>query len=261
MFETIAYDVADGVATIRLNRPQHHNAINSLMSRELPAVWACFKRDPSAVVAIITAAGERAFCSGADISDLPDFSWKDGATEPRLNWTSQQNDVWKPVICAVNGMVVGGGLHFIADADIAIAAEHATFFDPHVRVGLVAALEPIVLSRKIPMEAVLRMALMAGDERLTARRALEIGLISETVAAADLPRRALEIASSVKKNSPRAMADTKRAIWQSLELPLQEALRSGYRLIAENNKGPDFREGQRAFMERREPRWSPYVDG
>jgi len=260
MFETIQYSVEDGVALIRLARPERHNAINSVMSRELPLVWRRFRTDPSAIVAILTGAGDKAFCSGADISDLPVVDEAGGALKDQLPWTPRQNQVWKPVICAVNGMAVGGGLHFVADCDIVIASTEATFFDPHVRVGLVAGLEPVVLCRRAAFEAVLRMALMGGGERMGAQRALDIGLISECVAPDQLMARASALASVIKLNSPSALARTQQAIWQSLEMPLEAALENASRLIAEHNLGPDYAEGQAAFLERRPPRWSPYHD-
>jgi enoyl-CoA hydratase/carnithine racemase len=258
MFETIEYGVDGAVAVIRLNRPARHNAINSVMSRELPLVWEHFKNDRSAIVAILTGCGDRAFCSGADVSDLPVLGQGDGALQHQLRWTPQQNQVWKPVICAVNGMTVGGGLHFVADSDIVIASNESTFFDSHVRVGLVAGLEPVSLCRKIPMESVLRMALMGGGERLSASRALQLGLISECVPGEGLMDRALEIAGIIAGNSPSAMAGTKQAIWQSLGLCLDAALANASRIIEDNNEGPDYHEGQRAFLEHRPPRWAPY---
>jgi enoyl-CoA hydratase/carnithine racemase len=253
MFKTIAYRVADGVAVIQLDRPQHHNAIDSVMHRELPLVWQRFKRDPAAIVAIITGTGDKAFCSGADIADLPA-----AGTGADIRWTARQNAVWKPVICAVNGMAVGGGLHFIADSDIVIAADTATFFDTHVRVGLVAGLEPVALCRRMPMEAVLRMALMGGGERLGAQRALELGLVGELVAPAQLQSRAHQLADLIKRNSPAALARTKQAIWQAQELHLDAALDNAWRLINVHNDGPDFAEGTRAFLEKRKPCWQTY---
>ena len=261
MFETLDYSVEDGVARIVLDRPARHNAINSAMSRELPLVWARFKADPQAIVAVLTGAGDKAFCTGADIADLPQLDDGAGSVKQQLRWTPLQNAVWKPVICAVNGMAVGGGLHFVADCDIVIASQTASFFDTHVRVGLVAGLEPVVLARKIGFEAVMRMALTGGGERMSAERALAVGLVGECVPPDRLMARAMEIAALVKQNAPMAMARTKQALWQSLELPLAAALDNAARLIEANNAGADFIEGQAAFLERRAPRWSPYHDG
>ena len=258
-YETLSYVVDAGVATITLQRPQARNAVNSVMSRELPALWRRFEADDEAIVAILTGSGDKAFCTGADLADLPetDGEGRYGSLES-IRWTSLQNEVWKPVICAVNGMTVGGGLHFVADSDIVIAAESATFFDTHVRVGLVAGLEPVCLARKIPLEAVLRMMLVGGNERLSADRALALGLVGEVVPAHGLQQRAREVADMVKTNSPAAMARTKRAIWRGADLGLRDALQQAWELIMEHNAHPDCREGARAFLERRPPRWRPY---
>lgn len=259
MFETVTYAVADGIATIRLNRPDRHNAVNHAMHLELPLVWQTFKRDPTAIVAILTGAGTRSFCTGADIADLPRPAPGDGADA--IRWTCRQNQVWKPVICAVNGMVLGGGLHFIADADIVLAAEHADFCDTHVSVGLVSGLEPLALRHRMPMEALLRMVLMGRGERMSAARALASGLVGEVVAPDRLMDRALEIARIIARNCPAAMAASKRSLWQSLDLPPPQALAAAWQSIVTHNQGPDFQEGIAAFREGRAPRWQPPSTG
>jgi enoyl-CoA hydratase/carnithine racemase len=162
------------------------------------------------------------------------------------------------VICAVNGIACGGGLHFVADSDIVIASENATFFDTHVKVGLVAGLEPVGLSRKIPLESVLRMSLIGGGERLNAEDAKNIGLISEIVKQENLMTKAIEIANKIKVHSPSALAKTKKAIWQSKEVGLTEALHFAWNLISEQNQHPDFEEGSKSFIEKRLPNWKSY---
>lgn len=258
-FETLEYTVSDGVALITLNRKSRHNAINAQMSRELPVVWQRFKQDHQAVVAIVTGAGEKAFCTGADIADLPnlDMSTPESA-KTSMGWTPLQNDVWKPVICAVNGMVIGGGLHFIADSDIVLAADNATFFDTHVNVGLVSGLEPVGLARRMPLEAVLRMALVGGKDRMNAERALQCGLVGEVVPRKALMERAFELARHVTANSPAAMAGSKKAIWATKQYSLDEALLMAWQQIIEHSSTADFEEGGRAFLEKRAPRWQPY---
>jgi enoyl-CoA hydratase len=147
-----------------------------------------------------------------------------------LHFTAWHQKVWKPVIAAVNGVCAGGGLHFVADADIVIAASTASFFDPHVSIGQVTAYEAIGLMRKMPVEAVMRMALVGRHERISAQRAFELGMISQVV---DPPERlreeAQELAEKIARNSPAAMAATKRALWQAMELGLTDACRAGAR--------------------------------
>ena len=263
-YETLSYDVNDGVAVITLNRPQQRNAVNSTMSRELPLAWKQFTHDDNAVVAILTGAGDKALSTGADLADLPetdgepDENGRKWGTLKSIRWTSLQNRIWKPVICAVNGMVVGGGLHFVADSDIVIAAETATFFDTHVKVGLVAGLEPVSLARKMPFESVMRMALTGGNERMSAQRAYELGLISEIVPPDELMTRAHALAYLIKSNSPVALARTKKALWEAKEMGLHAALENAWGYIMVQNTHPDIQEGGKAFMERRAPQWQPY---
>lgn len=265
-FETLLYEVDGGVATITLNRPERHNAFNLTMGRELRALWAEVTRDPAVVCAILTGAGERAFCTGMDVADVADGSAPDAANAERaggrpfyLHLTALQNRCWKPVITAVNGMVVGGGLHFVADSDLILAAEHATFFDTHVKVGLVAGLEPVGLARRIPLEAVLRLALLGGSERMTAQQALALGLVGEVLPGERLLPRARELAAKIAEHSPTALARSKQAIWESLDGGLQDGLDGAERAIARHQSHPDFAEGTRAFVEKRKPRWAPYT--
>ncbi len=256
---TIDYQVKDGIATILLNREKHLNAVNSTMSRELPKAWKRFNEDDSAIVAIISGIGDKSFSVGADLTDLPDMDGDLGkSTLKSIKWTALQNNVWKPVICAVNGICCGGGLHFVADSDIVIAANNATFFDTHVKVGLVAGLEPVSLSRKIPLESVLRMSLMGGGEKIASVEAKNIGLISEIVEDNKLMDRAIELANKIKIHSPSALAKTKKAIWMSKELGLTDALNNAWGLILKQQTHPDFNEGAKAFIEKRSPEWKPY---
>ena len=265
-FETLLYEVRDRVATITLNRPERHNAFNVAMGRELRQAWSQVKKDPAIVCAIVTGAGERAFCTGMDVADVADGSARehgegedrDGAFYSRL--TAVQNRCWKPVITAVNGMVCGGGLHFIADSDLIVAADHATFFDTHVKIGLVAGLEPVGLARRLPLEAVLRMALLGGSERVSAQRAYELGLVGDVLPADKVMARARELAAKIAEHSPTALARSKRAIWQSLDTGLEQALDRTWDIIQEHGEHPDPREGPLAFVERRRPKWAPYSE-
>ena len=213
-FETLVYEKRDGTAILTLNRPDRLNALNSTMSRELPEAWADIKRDPDVRAVVVTGAGDRALCSGYDMGEV---ATSDGGPPESIRFTAIHNECWKPVITAVNGMVCGGGLHFVADSDILICAEHATFFDTHVNVGLVAGMEPIGLARRIALEPVLRMALVGRNDRMDAERARQLGLVSEVLPADELLPRAIELARLVGENSPEAIAESKRAIWQSLD--------------------------------------------
>ena len=150
----------------------------------------------------------------------------------------------KPVITAVNGICAGGGFHWVADADIVIAASDAQFFDPHVSVGQVVSIEAIGLIRKMPFEAVMRMALVGRYERMSAQRAYELGMISQIV---DPPEKlrdvAQELAETIARNSPAAMAATKRALWGALEAGLTDACKAGAEELVSMWGHPDQEEG------------------
>jgi enoyl-CoA hydratase/carnithine racemase len=266
-FESLQFEKRDGVATLTLDRPERHNAFTVAMALELREAWAAIKTDPEIVCVIVTGAGERAFCTGMDVAAVADGSAREAAAhiekeEGRAFYhflTAIQNRCWKPVITAVNGMCCGGGLHFIADSDLVLAADTATFFDTHVKVGLIAGLEPVGLARRMPLEAVLRMALLGGSERLDASRACELGLVGEVLPAERLLDRARELAAKIAQHSPTALARSKQAIWESLDTGLHEGLDRTWRLIQDHNRHPDLEEGSRAFVEKRKPRWAPYT--
>lgn len=263
-FSTLIYEKKGRIAYITLNRPERMNAHNSVMLKELPQVWEDVKNDSDIWVAIVTGAGDRAFCTGADVKEMSELGIErgypsdvvfDASGEPIFRITQRHNDVWKPTIVAINGICAGGGLHFVADGDIVICSENAQFFDPHVTVAQVAALESIGLSRKIPLEIVLRMVLTGAAERISAQRAYEIGMVSQVVPLPELMPTATKIAEKILQNAPLAIRGTLKAIWKGLELPLHDALTQGWHLIMENWHTEDWKEGPRAFAEKRKPEW------
>ena len=266
---------SEHVVVLTLNQPDRLNPIGGELRRRLTEVWPMLDADPTVRVIVLTGAG-RAFCSGADLerraegNPLRDESTDDvDAIESRgiagyqgagarlyPRFTARQALVYKPVITAVNGVCAGAGLHFVADSDVVICSENATFVDTHVNVGQVTAVEPIGLSRRIPLGAVLRMVCMGRYERLNAQRAYELGLVSEVVPADQLLSRALELAALIAKASPETLRVSLKAVWESLEHGLTHACYAGYRPLVEHWDHPDAQEGPRAFMEKREPKWS-----
>ena len=262
----VHFEKKDGVATLTLDNPKARNAFDYEMTQELRRRWAEISGDPEVVCAIVTGAGDKAFCTGWDITSTATgeslkFAKVARKDAPYSQITALQNQCWKPVITAVNGMCVGGGLHFVADSDLVIACETATFFDTHCEVGLVAALEPVGLARKIPLDAVFRMMLLGSAERMSAARAREIGLVGEVLPAAKLMERARELAGILARYSPTALAHTKRAIWRSLDHGLEEGLDVAYRELEEHIEHGDMVEGTKAFLEKRKPKWAPYTGG
>jgi enoyl-CoA hydratase/carnithine racemase len=188
--------------------------------------------------------------------------YREGLEDLDIHFTAWHQNVAKPVITAVNGICAGGGLHWVADADIVMAASDAAFFDPHVSIGQVTAIEAIGLVRKMPVEAVMRMALVGRYERIDARRAYELGMVSQIV---DPPERlrheAQQLAEMIAQNSPAAMAATKRALWGALELGLTDACKAGATELVSMWGHPDQTEGPLAFTEKREARWAEPVAG
>jgi enoyl-CoA hydratase/carnithine racemase len=255
----VRYEKRDRIAIITIARPDKGNALTKPMERVFRAIWTDVKEDPEIRVAIITAAGDRHFCTGFDMSSMgDDKSVADNVPlQQSLFWSPRQNQVWKPVICAVNGLVVGGGLHFVVDSDIVVASKSAAFMDTHVNVGMVGAVENIGLAKRLPLGTALRMTLMGKAFRLPAERAWQLGLVDELVDPQDLLRSAEEMARAIAKNSPQAMALSQQAIWGSLERNLADALEYGWALLRLHWAHPDFAEGPRAFVEKREPNWNP----
>jgi enoyl-CoA hydratase len=249
------------VGWLIFNRPQAGNAMNAAMIDALEGAWRELDDDPSVRVIVNTGEG-RAFQTGLDVVELakhPEVLREQSRRTKRaeLRLTAWHNQVQKPVIAAVNGVCAGGGLHFVADADIVMASSTATFLDPHVSVGQVTAFEAIGLIRKMPAEAVMRMALVGRYERISAQRALELGMISQIVDPPDqLRESAQHLAELIAKNSPAAMAATKKALWGALELGLTDACKAGAKELVSLWGHPDQEEGPRAFAEKREPRWA-----
>jgi enoyl-CoA hydratase/carnithine racemase len=177
-----------------------------------------------------------------------------------LHFSAWHQEVWNPVITAVNGICAGGAFLWVADADIVICSSDATFLDPHVSIGQVTAYEAIALVRKSPMEPIVRMALTGRHERLSAARAYELGIVSEVVdPPADLPAVALALAETIARNSPAAMRATKQALWGAHEQGLTDACRAGSRHLIDMWGHPDQEEGPAAFVEKRDANWLPPV--
>ena len=253
---------ADGVAVVTLDRPERGNALLPAMQPVLRAIWGEVRDDPAIRVAVVTAAGERHFCTGFDVAEAEGADagsvFANRPLADAVHWSPYQNRVWKPVVCAVQGLCVGGGLHFVVDSDIVVASRNAAFTDSHVNVGMVGALENVGLAKRLPLGTALRMTLQGRAFRLPAERAHQLGLVDELVGApAEVLPAALAIARSMLANSPQAMALSKQAVWGSLESGYARALEGAWALLRLHWGHPDFAEGPRAFAEKREPQWNP----
>jgi len=229
-FETILleFDRTDHVATITLNRPDQLNAFNRTMCEEMAAAWRIVKNDIGINAVVLRAAGTRAFSAGLDIKTpygQPDNVWNH--EDPGELLSPKWQKMWKPVVSAVQGICTSGAFYFINESDVVICSTQATFFDSHVSSGLVCALEPIGMMRRIGLGETLRIALMGNDERVSADTALQIGLVSEVVAPEELWSRAHEIAATIAAKPPSATQGTVKAIWESLDRPYRAAMEQG----------------------------------
>lgn len=229
-FETILvdFDRTAHVATITLNRPDRLNAFNRTMCEEMTAAWRIVKLDTDVNAVVLRAAGDRAFSAGLDIKasyGQPDNVWNH--EDPGEALSPKWQKMFKPVICAVQGMCTAGAFYFVNEADVVICSQDATFFDSHVTAGLVSALEPIGLMRRVGLGETLRIALLGNDERVSADTALRIGLVSEVVSGEQLWSRAHEIAATIAAKPPSATQGTVKAIWESLDKPYRAALDQG----------------------------------
>ena len=269
-FETLLWEQRDKAVCITLNRPQVLNSISIQMMRELAAAYRAAEDDPDIWTVIVTGSG-RALCTGADLGVL-EHNLVDGRAtgvdtwgEPMLGsmrqWEVPQEatppylQMAKPVICAVNGIACGAGLDLVTTSDIAIAADNATFFDPHVSIGLVSGREMVRAARSLPVNVAMRMALLGKHEKMTAQRAYELGMVTELTKPEDLMKRAWELAELVNRNAPLAVRGTRLAIRKGLSLPVYEAeiLAESYRMRVAQTR--DAQEGVDAFLEKRHPVW------
>ncbi len=259
-FQDLRYEKDGHILTLTLDRPERRNALNqNLLHRELPGAFEQAGADSEVRVVILSGAGDKVFCAGADMKDTTESGTIGGSTKGPYYRGSPTDCLHagfdKPVIVAINGMCLGAGLHFIADGDLILAAEHATFFDTHVKVGQVFALETIGLIRKVPFGEVMRIMLLSGTERMDAARALQLGLVSEVVPGPELMPRARALAATIAEFSPATIAASKRALWESLDHGLNDGLERGWREIYQHWSHPDSTEGPRAFAAKRKPDW------
>ena len=232
-YECLLYEEQDGIATITLNRPDKHNSFSPTQIAELEDVWKKLRFNDDVRVAIITGAGERAFSSGIDLSFThPQPSSRLMIDDPMLRIGPKTNDLWKPVIAAVNGMACGGAFYILGEVEFIIASETATFFDPHVTHGMPCVYEPMFMLQRMPLGEIMRLSLLGRHERMTAERAREIGLVQEVVPQADLLDAARWAARVIADSpDPAAIESTVKAIWTAQYMSLHQALQNAPTLI------------------------------
>jgi E-phenylitaconyl-CoA hydratase len=252
----LLYEKKDKIATITLNRPDVMNAINRELAQGLFDAWADFAEDPGMTVLVITGAGEKAFCVGADLKekelkgDVHINSFWDGSFRLPMRGA----ELFKPVIAAINGHCLGGGLELALLADIRVASENATFGQPEIPLGIFPGMGATQrLPRTLPYN--LAAEILFTGERVGAEKALEIGLVNRVVPSHDLMKTAFSVAETISDNAPLALRAVKEALIRSYDLPLDQGLRLEALLRRIVGDTEDAQEGVRAFMEKRAPRF------
>lgn len=175
--------------------------------------------------------------------------------DPGENLGPKSNDLWKPVIAAVNGIACGGAFYMLGEVDFMIAAEHATFFDPHLTFNMAAAFEPLQMTGRMPFGDLVRLTLLGSEERMSAQRALQIGLVTEVVPATDLRARAGWAAGVIAKAHPVAVQGTLRALWAGRELSRGQALGLGWAFVGLGNDPEALAQGQARFASGQRVEW------
>ncbi|MEC8686796.1 MAG: enoyl-CoA hydratase/isomerase family protein [Actinomycetota bacterium] len=255
---TVEIDEAAKVAVVTLDRPEAYNAFSPTMQEELKSTWRAFRSDDRVNAIVLTAAGDMSFCVGIDRNEA---EFTNMAGDSRLYGTSnnfmyddpgddlgpKSCDLWKPVICAVNGMACGGAFYMLAESDIIIAADHATFFDPHVTYGMAAVYEPMKMLQYMPLGEVLRMTLLGNHERMSAATAHRIGLVSEVCPADELMERARWVADAIASQPAVGVQASLRSIWAANDLGTKQALLMGPSLLTTGFDMTGMEEGNAAF--------------
>jgi enoyl-CoA hydratase/carnithine racemase len=252
--EFVRYEKREHIAFVTMHRPEVMNALHPPAHEELDRCWNDFATDDDAWVAVLTGAGEKAFSAGNDLK------WTAQHGVPHLPASgfaalTSRFDLWKPIIAAVNGFALGGGLEIALACDVIVAAEHATFGLPEPRVGLMAAAGGVHrLPRHIPLKIAMGMMLTA--KPITAAEGHRLGLVNEVVPGKDLMATAERWARTIAECSPRSVQATKQAALQGLGKPLPDALAARYDEFDRLMKSQDVVEGPRAFAEKRAPKWT-----
>jgi|AraplaMF_Cvi_mMS_1032046.scaffolds.fasta_scaffold45176_1 enoyl-CoA hydratase/carnithine racemase len=250
------YEVDGPLLTLTIDRPEVLNSLHPDAHRELADAFDRYAADPALRVAIVTGAAERAFCVGTDLKALDATG---DHTKPSTGFAgiTHRFDLWKPLIAAVNGLCLGGGMEILAACDLAVAAAHAQFGLPEPRVGL-AALGGGLLQR-LPRQVGMKdaMALVLTARRIPAEEARRIGLINEIVPAAELMSRARALADDILACAPLAIQASKQVMLRSLaQADLASTMHEDYPLAQRMLASDDAREGPKAFAEKRPPKWT-----
>ncbi len=257
---TIKTQIEDAILVVTMDRPEARNALNMKMRERLTEVWTDFRDNTKLRVAILTGAGDKAFCAGADLKEIgayyasmtPIERRELGENQPGLGGLTRNFDPRKPVIAAINGHCLAGGLELALACDIRIAATHATFGLPEVKRGILPGAGGTQrLPRALPFGIALEMILTGAP--IDAGAALRWGLINHLTSKDQLMDKAMEIAGSIAANGPLAVRAARDAAYQGAHLPLTDALRLEQFQAEPIRQSEDAKEGVHAFIEKRNP--------
>jgi len=256
-YEAIRYELADGIATITLNRPAVHNAMNERMREELTACFGELARSEDARVIVVTGTGERAFSAGADIREFVapqvPVRFRDGRR--RVDFRAAMDRCPQPIIAAIRGFALGGGLELALACDIRIAGEDSQLGLTEVNLAIIPGGGGTQrLPRLVGRGKALEMILTGG--RIDAREALRIGLVERVVPATDVLSSAQALARTLAEKAPVALRYAKEAVVKGLGLPLEDGLRLENDLATLLRTTDDRIEGAKAFLEKRKPRFT-----
>ena len=256
-YEFVRYEKSDRIARVTIDRPERLNALHPPASAELQDAFQDFRDDPDVWVAILTGEGERAFSAGNDLKYTaehdPQLRGLTGG--PPFGGITGDFQCWKPIIAAVNGLALGGGLELALACDIVVAAEHAELGAPEARVGLLALAGGVHrLPRRLPLNVAMGMLLTG--QSIDGRRAYDLGLVNEVVPAQELSAAAKRWANAILECAPLSVRASKQMALTGLGLPLDAAIGLSYSEFDKLMASDDLVEGPKAFAEKRRPRWT-----
>jgi enoyl-CoA hydratase/carnithine racemase len=255
-YEQLLYEVADGVATVTLNRPEQRNALSNTLLAELVDAMETVRDDPAVRAVVLTGAGEKVFCAGADLggfaADVP-LVEKHFASDLFLRFFRLMPRLGKPSLCAANGHVLAGGMGLALSCDLVIAKEGITFGTPEINIGAFPYMIMSIIYRNVPRKKVNEMMLLG--ERLSAEQAVEYGLANKVVAAGDFDAAVTEWATKLASKSPVLMRLGHDAMYRQQDMALDDALEFLRSQLSLTFSTEDILEGVQAFFEKREPEW------
>jgi enoyl-CoA hydratase len=255
----ILYEVEDGIATVTLNRPERLNALNPELQEAIQTTMLQFRDDDSALVAILTGSGDRAFCAGADLRAFDDraqagasaISEQPLAGVSPLNFQLGTLELWKPVIAAINGWCLAGGAELAMSCDLRVMADDTFIGLPEAKRGMGAKVATIRLPRLVP--PAIAMEMLFTGENVSADDAYRVGLVNRVVPRDQVMASARELANQIAANAPVTVRFQKENIYRGLEMPMQMAM--SIKMGPDPYASEDRKEGARAFVEKRPPVW------